>query len=303
MNVIANLAVNAEGGYCGNSVPNNNTPFPADFEIDYIRVWQKNPQQGLSDLCAQRQIQGNNTVCSGQQVNYNFIGPMTSTLIWSVSPNLVIVSQNTTSITVQPQSNSTNGNGWISVQTSAYEPCPQTQFTKSIWIGNPIVNITVDASEKCPVYLTANVQPNNLIGTWTIISSSPYTVYDNYATLEGSKNYSTNYSYTYSVSNECGTTTKTGHGTIPKCPKIPLLIVSPNPANQSINIKIEGDILKEDIEFLTFSSQITGFNQNLDWNNQDLSITVAGYNNGIYYISLKLKSNEEIFNEQLLIQH
>ncbi len=304
MNVIANLAINAPGGYCGNSVPDENTILPADFEIDYIRVWQKTPQQGLTDLCAQRQIQGNSTICGGQQMTYNFVGPMTSSLNWLVSTNLTIVNQTTTSLTVQPISEFTNESAWITAQTSAYEPCPQTTFTKNIWIDKPVASLTIDASEKCPIYLEANVQPNNLSGTWTITSNSPYSIYGNFVTIEGSITSFTYYYYSYSVSNECGSTIETGNGIIAKCPEHPMLRIAPNPAHQTVAIGIVGNsVQKEDVQFFTITSPTNGFQVNLKWNGQDINLNVSDFPEGIYILSLKLKKSKKIISDQFLVKH
>ncbi|MBP7273786.1 MAG: glycoside hydrolase family 16 protein [Saprospiraceae bacterium] len=250
MEVIAGLGVNTQGSFCGNNIPDENTPFPADYEVDYIRIWQKNPQQGLYDLCADRQIQGSDVICSAQQITYSFNGIITLPLSWSVSPNLTIVSQTDNSITVQPLNNSLNENAWIKALTSEYEPCPQTEFIKSIWIGKPIVNITSSPSYKCPVLLTARVQPLSLIGNWSVTGTGPYYIYGNQVEFEGSALQSTNYQYQYSASNGCGEVTKSGQKYLPICSDRIKLLVSPNPANQSLSINIEGSIQKDDIEFL-----------------------------------------------------
>ncbi|MEM9920736.1 MAG: glycoside hydrolase family 16 protein [Bacteroidota bacterium] len=58
MHVIANLALSVGDSYCKKDEVDETTPFPSTFEIDYIRVYQKEPQQGLIDLCAQGEING-----------------------------------------------------------------------------------------------------------------------------------------------------------------------------------------------------------------------------------------------------
>lgn len=143
LNLIINLAIgNDNTPFTG--PPNASTVLPNLFEIEYVRVYQRIPQEGLYDLCSGRNISGPEVICQGQQTlalpiiegqhTYTFNGEY-SNLTWTVSPGLSIDNITSNTITVHPVSSSYNGPAWVRAEDEI--PCSQQVITKNIWIGVP----------------------------------------------------------------------------------------------------------------------------------------------------------------------
>ncbi len=66
--IIAGPGVSVDGGPFTDA-PNESTVFPSSMEVDYIRVYQRQPQGGLFDLC-NFQIIGDKSIC--RQIEYNY---------------------------------------------------------------------------------------------------------------------------------------------------------------------------------------------------------------------------------------
>ncbi|MEY4905781.1 MAG: hypothetical protein RLZZ292_3596, partial [Bacteroidota bacterium] len=218
--VIANVAV-ATDKSSFTKAPNASTVFPSQMEIDWIRVYQRTPQAGLVDICDTRKIEGNSTICTGQSYTYQFTGAEIDSILWKVdSTKLRIVNRTNSTITIQALGASIYGETFITGTSSQFTPCPQTIFTKSVWIGQPNAYIEVNKSEICPVYLTAQVRPNDLVGNWILTGSRiTWQANGNEVLVDGSKTATSSYQYNYTVSNGCGSVSLLGNGTIGKCPK------------------------------------------------------------------------------------
>lgn len=88
LNIILNLAIGNNDTPFTRS-PNSSTLLPNQFEIDWVRVYQKDPQSGFCDLCGEREILGSNIICGGNHETYTFNGNFLN-LKWQVSSNLII---------------------------------------------------------------------------------------------------------------------------------------------------------------------------------------------------------------------
>jgi len=132
--VIANVAVATNDAPFGLSAPNAHTTFPNQMEIDYIRVYQRNLQGDLDNLCPP-QIQGNNNITSTAQTTYS-VDASLAPVTWTVSSNLQIISQSPSSVTVKAINSSIHGAGWIGINQPNGSPCPASNYIKDIHIIN-----------------------------------------------------------------------------------------------------------------------------------------------------------------------
>lgn len=151
-----------------------------------------------------------------------------------------------------------------------------------------------------------NLQPPNSVVTGTITRNGVATPLDPdlYAEVLGSRTQIVNYSYTFSTSNECGTTTVTGSGSIPKCNLyVPAMTVSPNPANTLLDIQIEGEVEKEELENLMIMSNESGLIQNFPSPEKVFQINTANFQNGVYYAVLKLINMEQTVSKKFIVNH
>lgn len=302
MSIIANLAINPlEGNFCKGTPPNSSTVLPQNFEIDYIRVYQKEPQEGLSDLCNDRQIIGTSTICDINEYTFKLNGLYSDESIWEVSNNLVIISQTPNSITVKATNytlNQLNGEGFIKVK-NVYEGCKDSILTTKITVGKPKIEVTIN-NPSCPIELLAQVFPNSYNGYWTINDGGNLSNnYSETAYIRGSQNNSTYYEATFRTSNYCGESTYLLSGYMPKCERDVFFKVNPNPTNNYLNIEfIDQNIKIDDIEYIKIINPILNtINSTLISTNLEL----LNYNNGIYYICIKLKNQVKIYYETFSI--
>lgn len=241
--IIANLAI----GGPFTRMPDSSTVFPNQFEIDYIRVYQRKPQAGFTDICQnQNSISGVDQICDNQIYVYHFSGPSGSVNSWSVSPNLRIIASDSISITVQPIPDS-NGQAWIRAAFTPTPPCPQSEVIRIIGIGKPLLYIYED-SDGCNLFLRADIQSsnNNLVGSWTIVRGDSITTSTSlFEIVAGSSQSNVYYYYTYTVSNECGTSEVSGTGIIPECDDLIQFTLSPNPANETVQVHIQRSIFSK----------------------------------------------------------
>nr|MDA3953739.1 family 16 glycosylhydrolase [Bacteroidales bacterium] len=135
MDIILNLAIASASTTFFTNPPNSSTVFPNAFEIDYVRVYQRTPQSGFSDLCANREIIGASKICNGVSKTYTFNGPFEE-LSWNVSSKLLIVNTTDNSVTVRPVNQYAKGSASI-VCEDIGSICNETNFTKNISVGGP----------------------------------------------------------------------------------------------------------------------------------------------------------------------
>lgn len=119
-------------------------------------------QVGIPASAINASITGNSSVCDGQSYTYTLNGashPCINSIVWSVSPNLTIVSQSATSITVSKSPFSTQYAGNI----SASIPGTTIEISKGVWVGTP------SAAGLAIQKLTA---PDMKVGVWSQLKAS-----------------------------------------------------------------------------------------------------------------------------------
>ncbi len=319
MRVIANLAL--DGPYTSAPTPNQYQPYTASnpkMEIDYIRVYQRTPQAGLSDLCIQT-VTGDDFICNTtQNYTYQYSGVFTVTN-WTLSNNLTLVSSTSNSVTVKANSLVP---GTASVQANfalGASPCTNS-VKKDFWIGGvtplsfstsqpfcqePDANIRETSSNPASSTYNWTTQVNNgttnsFVGGKDIIVSGVY-----------GQNNTIRYSLT--VSNSCGITASSGIKTTStrKCtgsgPTQWRTSVSPNPAKNTFQIEIITDSeTQEDVQ--EFSKKIAIFDgtmqpiYNADIYENKIQINTETWKNGLYFIQI-MSENGEYTTEKIVIEN
>jgi len=311
--VIANVAIANSGiDFFGLSAPNANTVFPNQMEIDYIRVYQREPQAWLSDLCS---ISGQDLICSSQQATYSF-GELSgsSSITWTTSSNLQIISQSSTAVVVRPVNSSINGAGWVRANIPN-GPCPEDTYTKSIWIGKPN-SPTINRNVNCgPCFsLSASSNPASMATyNWNVSGVSGSN--GNYCGFEDE------YTIPFSVEavNSCGSTIRTGwvsnrrlncgddydpdNGDIPDPVRLGegAFSVFPNPASNLIRIQLN-NLELNDIKSCIIISQNTGDFVNIPLGNLQSSIDISSYQVVLHYVLIET-INSELLYSSVVIEH
>lgn len=152
--VICNLAIGNSGSPSFVVPPNSSTVFPNQLEVDYIRIYQRTPQNGFTNLC---QINGPSIACNGSQYVYQFSDSNNPVASWSVSSNLTVITSNSNSITVQVNS-SVNANAQITANFATGNACG-TSVVKNIAISSGIEGVIYSSN------YNGSMQTTNNIGT------------------------------------------------------------------------------------------------------------------------------------------
>jgi beta-glucanase (GH16 family) len=301
MSLIANLAIYAQSD---SRHPNSSTPFPSNFEIDYIKVWQREISTGLTDLCANPKIIGNDVICSTQNQSYNFSGIQTN-VTWSVSPNLTILTQNNNTLTIKPINNTINEvDGWIKASMNPDATCPNSlpSITKNIRIGKPNAPEVNIQKEPCDpdgyISFSATSSPGtnfewNINGQLINSNVADYSV--------GSPNY--NVSYSLTVSNSCGSKTISGSVISRNCrDNGPMMrniqyLVYPNPTNSSINLSLPDDIKTKDINRIYVIDSRGNIRNTIEPKHQEIQLETFNYPVGLSKLIIEFKNkNPETLN-------
>lgn len=139
LTIIIDLAIGVTGVSAFSGTPNSSTILPNQFEIDYVRVYQRNPQTGLSDLCGPAQISGSDQICNSNEYSYIYSSPNSSFVSnWITSSNLVIVNSTNSRVTVKKINSNVAGAAWIKANFVSEAPC--NEITKQIFIGKPSIS-------------------------------------------------------------------------------------------------------------------------------------------------------------------
>lgn len=119
-------------------------------------------QVGIPSSALNATITGNSSVCQNQTYTYLLTGanhPCISSVVWSVSPNLTIISQSTSSITVAKNPLSSEYAG----QITATIPGSTIEISKGVWVGTPSADGL--AIQKLST-------PDLKVGEWTQLKAS-----------------------------------------------------------------------------------------------------------------------------------
>jgi beta-glucanase (GH16 family) len=131
LDVIANVAVGVDGVTPFTGSPTAETVLPASMDIDYIRVYQRQPQPGMNDLCATARISGPDWI-TGPAL-YRFEGPFVR-LDWNVSEGLNILERTADGILVAPLPGVVLSRQWVEarVDSDGKGPCPATTIRRVV---------------------------------------------------------------------------------------------------------------------------------------------------------------------------
>lgn len=305
MHIIADLAVYASDGdgyFTGK--PDANTIFPNQFEIDYIRVYQQDLHDGLTDICAASTIVGNTNICNANNYTYQ-LESVNVNPTWLVSSNLQIMSSTATSITVRRLAAS--GNAFIKAQFSNDQPC-SALITKNISIGGasgvPNFSIIENLAPCIPSthpygrYATSNGTSVN----WSVSSGttclncttgSTAIVRPNSVggfTLTASKSYTTGCGTT-------GTTTVSQSFYAPSCSNggLQRVAVSPNPTSGNVRFNLE-NIELSDINRIEVRDLMNQLVRTISPYSTNIDTDFTGLNNGIYYVVVQLNTGTIVTN-------
>jgi thermitase len=172
--------------------------------------------------------------------------PSGSTVVWSKSSNLTIVSSSSTYCTVISNG---NGTGWVSATISGN--CSPFILTNNVWAGTPIISVTGPSSGCTNNTYNFTASPTNSLSnasnyTWELIPLngnylSPFGYQNNQCAITFYNPYSASgYTVGARAQNSCGTG---GYGTtniwIHTCYMFSL---SPNPASETVTVtkKVSG---------------------------------------------------------------
>ena len=255
---------------------------------------------------------GSELICNSD-ATYTFsdVCKIPSTVTWSISPNLQIVSSTGYSVTVSQIS---NGQGTI---TATFQN-GQT-VTKNIWVGKPSFNLEYNYFEPQPVKSTLNMvsdQPNlNItqqgITSTTFVGTSDGVTYFNMikSGLYGCRaNLSTFSKVIATATNACGTTTvefdwlsarQAGNGGS----NSNVYKVYPNPSNDIVNIDLRNQNNQSE-NGATISGELFDMmgqsKSRFQIINNRVSFSVQGLNKGIYV--LKIYINNQVENHQIAVE-
>lgn len=146
VNVIAGLGITSVGsdGVCGSPHLNLPAAVPADFQIDYIRVYQRQPQSGLTNLCQNPIpiIQGTAAICTAlDEVVLDLVGIHGTSVTWTVPAGVTILESSSDHCKIRCD-DFQQGTLLTITATDNLNPCTQNQITvsKAIYLGAPQID-------------------------------------------------------------------------------------------------------------------------------------------------------------------
>lgn len=265
-------------------------------------------------------ISGPTTVCTSNSAFTLHNRPSGSSVTWTKSSNLTYVSgQGTNSYTVKAVSSTTKGSGWVQAVISG-AGCGDVTVGKNIWVGKPaaqILGLTELAKYSSATY-TASAYYNCPIDSylWTISSSSyAFSYFPNTTQsyeIETKGKLGTFYLYLTTI-NGCGSQnlmknivvkSSGGGGLVPRSVEEPILLVSPNPANDYIEVEILDDNFEpgnnNSMHIKLFDNRsIPVYTGNS--HQKTFIINTSNLSHGLYLLQVIYKG--EKYSEQVLIEH
>ena len=263
-------------------------------------------------------LTGSSSVCSTFDAQFNLQLSDIGTVTWSTSPNIYIVSGQGTKVVNVRSNSSSNGNGWV--QASINLGCRVITFPqKTVWVGAP------PANNSTLIWTTIRGENPITVGTGSFISyqvdyvpyadSYTWTFPPGFIVYGGSKTTSSPYisattgnqtgtftlycrannacRYSYTKSLTINVTSDGGGG-------IQMRMAFPNPANETITVKIKEEDGNEE-------AQVRLFNKNLEkvffthTKEKEITISTVDLPNGLYYLNVKM--GKEVTQKQVIISH
>lgn len=302
----------------GLGTQHNMEPSSDQMKIDYIRVWQKNPDSKFSN-CNLRKISGPDAICLGGQANY-IMGGNNSQLDWTVDNHLEIISQSGNKVTVKPSSSMYKGPATISVKAWS-EFCAFKDTNLIVWIGKPLIPSTIPSGNPAITLGIGSVQPIVLTqaqgasinsANWTATGSISISGSSTGASAIYQGNSSGTGIFQVRTSNSCGfspyksgqiSVIQGGGGPFQFVPtQSALYTVWPNPVSTTINIDLGHQVNSVSSIALIdpVSSSILVQKNNVQ--GKILRLSVQGIQNGSYLLRFQ-KKDGSFTTQQILIRN
>ena len=337
--IIANLAIGTDPDETDptfNNAPDNSTIFPNQFEIDYIRVYQRNPIENLS---------GNVMICKGSSSLYTISTeiPLTNTVTWTLSnPDWrfennsdVIVTPSTTN-SVRVYSPTLNSNTTLTVVGS--NQCSPHSISKCIsnYLSTPI--FTLKPTKMCNGYrINTTISP--VCGAtsyeWTFEPAGNGATIDGLILSGGTTSCEINASQTgkykiivYAKNNDCRISTSTNYYYLTVSNYNPVicgpisspqlkqsddegaeslvvdgLSLYPNPTNGVLNVQF--DFIKDNnctiFVYDIWGKLLLNFEKNTSIEDNSTSIDLSNLVDGVYLI--ETNCNGIIRKNKIIINH
>ncbi|WP_143394716.1 T9SS type A sorting domain-containing protein, partial [Flavobacterium psychrophilum] len=248
-------------------------------------------------------LTGPDLICNANTV-YSFSDAckLPSTVTWSVSPNLQIVSSTSYSVTVSQIS---NGQGTI---TATFQN-GQT-VAKTIWVGKPSFYLDYRYFEPQPVkskFCAVSDVPNYTLAQQGV-TNVVYTTSNNVPISNWGGPYcfrETNlFCVNATATNTCGTTTITYECDFRKAnANTNFYTIYPNPSNDIVNIEIrDANNIPEKRATITgeLFDMMRQLKAKVEINNNKATFSVSGLNKGIYV--LKIYINDKVESHQIAVE-
>ncbi len=125
INLVLDLAVSEPGGYC--KAPKAPIIWPGEtrFEVDYVRVYQRRPEQHLRDHCGERRrllpADASATPPRTGDTRTYILGGPEDVIVWRASGGLEIIERNGNSVTLKVKRGA-KGTQWLRSEITS-DPC------------------------------------------------------------------------------------------------------------------------------------------------------------------------------------
>ena len=263
-------------------------------------------------------------ICFGSNTSFTLTGsqlPTDATFNWEVQPANIVNIQNSTGSTAYLSATNNSSNQAVNVILSIVGPgsCYLARLQKTVWVGVP------PANNSTLIWTTIRGENPITVGTGSFISyqvdyvpyadSYTWTFPPGFIVYGGSKTTSSPYisattgnqtgtftlycrannacRYSYTKSLTINVTSDGGGG-------IQMRMAFPNPANETITVKIKEEDGNEE-------AQVSLFNKNLEkvffthTKEKEITISTVDLPNGLYYLNVKM--GKEVTQKQVIISH
>lgn len=262
-------------------------------------------------------IVGVNSLCPESTSQYSLSNPQNNTVLWSVTPNLLIVSSSNSEIIIKAINSTTNGQEVITATMNGII------ITKEIWIGKPVFTV-LKKQYNPPTIVGVDISGLNGIDVnsqgissiiWEKVQNNPVNCGD----ITSDYGFSNEISYSgytcstqlkITATNNCGSTTiyktivgsyKPGDAMITD--SITMFKVYPNPSKDIVNIDlIDQNSLSKNGEII-FGEVFDMMGQSkskIEISNNKGIFSVLGFNKGIYIIRIYI--NNQVESHQIIVE-
>lgn len=247
-------------------------------------------------------LSGPNSFCTTATYSFADICKIPSAVTWSVSDNLQIVSQTSTSIAV---SKIIDGSGSI---TATFQNGQTVKRT--LWIGKPSINLEYNYFDPQPIKSTVCVTsdiPKVSLAQQGVTNVS-YKVCNTNSVINFSQSYCmmprNNCCFEFTATNSCGSTTVVYNCMLNRQGDTPkYYIIYPNPSNDIVNIDIRDQDQVPNKDVLVAGELFDMMGQSkakVEIVNNKATFSVRGLNKGIYV--LKIYINDQIETHQVGVE-